>query len=87
MISISYAFRVAPSTVSQIVMETCSILWDCLHEQVLLNPSEAAWMNVAEEFEHRWHLPHCVGAMDGKHVLIQVSIALEFHRDYCTKYK
>ncbi len=30
-----------------------------------------AWKEVASTFENDWNLPHCVGALDGKHVVIQ----------------
>lgn len=29
------------------------------------------WMSVAGRFEEQWNFPHCIGALDGKHVLIQ----------------
>lgn len=74
MISLSYAFRIAPCTVSVIVRETCNAIWDCLNEQVLLTPKTESWMRIAQDFEAKWQLPHCVGAIDGKHVIIQVHI-------------
>ena len=29
------------------------------------------WKKVATEFEHSWQFPHCIGAIDGKHVTIR----------------
>lgn len=29
------------------------------------------WLNLAENFNNRWNFPHCVGAIDGKHVVLQ----------------
>lgn len=34
-------------------------------------PSEADWRTIAEEYRELWNFPHCVGAVDGKHVVIQ----------------
>lgn len=72
MVSISYAFRIGTSTLSNVINETCNVIWDCLHEDVLLTPSETAWVKLAKDFIEKWQLPHCVGALDGKHVVIQV---------------
>lgn len=74
MVSMSYAFRIGPSTVSHIIRETCNCIWDSLNQIVLKQPSEEMWLVVAKEFEERWQLPHCVGAIDGKHVIIQVCL-------------
>lgn len=29
------------------------------------------WLQIAKEYERVWNFPHCLGAIDGKHVLIQ----------------
>lgn len=36
------------------------------------NPEQ--WLKVADEFENLWNFPHCIGAMDGKHVILQAPI-------------
>lgn len=33
--------------------------------------TEEEWLTVAKEFEERWNFPHAIGAMDGKHVMLQ----------------
>jgi hypothetical protein len=32
------------------------------------------WIEIANEFGNIWNFPHCVGAVDGKHVLLQAPI-------------
>ena len=29
------------------------------------------WLKIAEQLEVRWNFPNCIGAIDGKHVIIQ----------------
>lgn len=72
MTSISYAFRIAHNTVSKIVPETCSAIWNSLKDKVFLQPSTTNWQNIAESFENICQFNNCIGAPDGKHVVIQV---------------
>ncbi|XP_071642980.1 uncharacterized protein [Temnothorax longispinosus] len=72
MTSTSYQYLVGLTTVSNIIQETCKALWTCLSEEVLPYPLKMIdWLNIAQEFENQWHFNHCIGAIDGKHVVIQ----------------
>ena len=37
-------------------------------------PTRADWSTMAEQFEWRWNFPNCIGAIDGKHVVIQAPV-------------
>ncbi|KYN06577.1 Putative nuclease HARBI1 [Cyphomyrmex costatus] len=72
MSSISYQYLIGLTTISNIIEETCHIIWTCLQKEVL--PSylnEENWLNISNDFENKWNFNHCIGAIDGKHVLIQ----------------
>lgn len=71
-ISFSYQYLVGVTTVSNIIQETCKALWTCLSKEVLPYPLKTTdWLNIAKEFEEQWDFNHCIGAIDGKHVIIQ----------------
>lgn len=36
--------------------------------------TQEKWMEVVNEFDTKWNFPHCVGAIDGKHVALQCPI-------------
>ena len=56
----------------KIIYETCDALWDCLYNDFVKFPStDAEWKSIANEFEQFWNYPHCVGAIDGKHIAIK----------------
>ena len=44
-----------------------------------MSPEE--WKLVSEEYKEKWNFPRCVGALDGKHVLMQApaNSGLNFH--------
>ncbi|XP_047141512.1 uncharacterized protein LOC124816382 [Hydra vulgaris] len=67
--TIAANYRMSPTTVGRIVHETCNAIWNNLLREYVKTPnSETEWEKIAYEFETRCHFPHCVGAIDGKHV-------------------
>ena len=68
----SFSFRVGRSTVSNIIRETCDGIWKALSPMYLKPPSTTEdWLKIAQEFEEEWNFPHCIGAIDGKHVAME----------------
>nr|CAI5824359.1 unnamed protein product [Callosobruchus analis] len=40
----------------------------------MLPTSTEQWLAISERFEKQWNFPHCIGAIDGKHVVLQAPI-------------
>ena len=71
-LSQAFAFRMGTATESNIVNETCEALWFSLKDQYLALPATANdWLRVAKEFEEEWNFRTCIGALDGKHIMIE----------------
>ena len=73
--TISASYRMSEASVGRIVKETCTAIWDKLLECGYMKCPETTteWKKKATEFECLWNFPNCVGAVDGKHVIIQCS--------------
>ena len=77
--SISFAYQLWKSTVSDIVSKTSKAVYDSLKDiydslkDTYLSPpkNSAEWNRISEQFEEQWNFPHVIGALDDKHVRIE----------------
>ena len=46
-------------------------MWDVLPLIYLPEPKKQDWQNIAAGFYNRGNFPNCLGALDGKHIVIQ----------------
>ena len=56
------------STVRGIVLQVCEALWRNLQPYYLPEEHCDSWLDHAQRFNDLWQFPHCVGALDGKHI-------------------
>lgn len=69
--SLAYQFRIAHNTISEIIPEVLDAIYYAYKDEYLKLPTTSAdWIKIAQEFEDMWQFPHCLGAIDGKHVRI-----------------
>lgn len=69
---LGYNFRVGKETIQKFVPDVARAIVDEYAAEVISLPTtNEAWLEVAGDFEARWNLPHCLGALDGKHIGIQ----------------
>lgn len=71
--SIAYQFRVGHNTVSKIINETCKAIWISLKSVSFPTLTREGWLAHARDFNEKWNFPHCIGAIDGKLIAMQVS--------------
>ena len=70
---IGTSFRISPTSVGRIVHETCIAIWNVLlaNNYIPSPKTEVEWKCIATEFERKWNFHHCIGAIDGKHIVMQ----------------
>lgn len=59
------------STVHYIIKKTCEAIWKHLLPIYLPEPNREKFMQTANGFLEKWNMPNCIGALDGKHCIIQ----------------
>jgi hypothetical protein len=65
-------FRIPVNTISGIIAETASAIWTVLMPDYLQCPrSPEEWLQVAKGFGTKWQYPLAIGAVDGKHCVVQ----------------
>ncbi|KAF8788888.1 putative nuclease HARBI1 like protein [Argiope bruennichi] len=69
--SLSYLFKFSKQTISKCIDDVCKAIIQELKEEIKLPENEDEWLCIAQQFENQWNFPNCLGAIDGKHVVIQ----------------
>ena len=70
--SLSFQFRISRAAISYIISQVSRAIYRHLGGAYLKVPSTCEeWLAVSKKFEERWNYPNCVGAIDGKHIVIQ----------------
>ena len=73
-ISMSYQYLLGLTTVSNIISETCDALWSVLSKDVLPYPfTKEKQLSISKEFEEIQDFNHCIGVINDKYIIIQVS--------------
>lgn len=68
---ISRNYFIGKSTAHYIIQETCEAIWKRLSLVFLPPPNVEDFNKISEGFFQKWNIPNCIGALDGKHCLIQ----------------
>nr|CAI5870049.1 unnamed protein product [Callosobruchus analis] len=79
-----YNTRIHESTISKFVPEVCTAIYKHLKGKYLRTPRTAEeWLKVAEDYEEKWNFPHCIGALDGRHITFNAPISSgSFYHNY-----
>ena len=82
--SLAFQFRISRHAISYIVDETCAAITEVIGKEFMQVPqSEEQWLRVREKFYERWNFPNCLGAIDGKHiVMLQPAKSGSHYRNY-----
>ena len=69
--SLEYQFTLSRRSISRIVSNVAQALIDVFQKQYLRTPSNAeGWTVISEKFFQRWNFPNLIGAVDGKHIVL-----------------
>ena len=70
--SLEFQFRISRRMISQAVIDVCNAIVTRLGPKYLSSPkTEAEWTTISEKFNARWNFPNGIGALDGKHIVMQ----------------
>ena len=70
--SLEYQFRIGRRSISRIIPKVAKALIDKMQHQYLKTANTAEeWLVISEKFSQRWNFPNMIGAVDGKHIVIE----------------
>ncbi|KAK4877281.1 hypothetical protein RN001_009787 [Aquatica leii] len=74
--SLMYATRIHETTISRFIPKVCSSIVSKLKSDYLRTPRNSEdWKKIAEDFNDMWQFPHCIGALDGRHITFRAPIS------------
>ncbi|XP_067928271.1 uncharacterized protein [Watersipora subatra] len=66
-----YEWYISVASLSQIISETSRAIYNCLKDDFIKTPSSVQeWLNISTDLEEKWNFPNAIGALDGKHVMM-----------------
>ena len=69
--TLAATFHLGVSTVHYIIKDTCLAIWNELKDEFMPIPKMQDWRKIESEFWTWWNFPNCIGAIDGKHIMLQ----------------
>lgn len=69
--SLEFQFRISRASISKAVIEVSEAIANRLSDYLKTPKSEAEWIEIAKKFNQRWNFPNGIGAIDGKHIVMQ----------------
>ncbi|KAL4720970.1 hypothetical protein ACJJTC_019230 [Scirpophaga incertulas] len=72
--SLQYLFKISKKAISKFIPKVCQAIINGLKDNVKLPNNPQEWLKIADAFDELWNFPHCIGAVDGKHVVLQAPV-------------
>ncbi|RVE45037.1 hypothetical protein evm_010316 [Chilo suppressalis] len=72
--SLMYFSKISKSSIYNDISEVCVAINEALQDYAKTPSTEEEWLSIAQEFNEKWIFPNCIGAVDGKHCVIQAPI-------------
>ena len=70
--SLSFLFRISPTTISRFVPIVCHYIYQVLKEEHCSIPkTEQDWIKLSDDSYDRWQFPNSLLAIDGKHIALE----------------
>ena len=78
-----FNYRVGASTAGKFTQRVCIEIWNQMKDECFPVLNKEEWLNIAEGFKKNANFPHCIGAIDGKHIrLIRPNETGTMHFNY-----
>lgn len=65
-----YQCRISQPTISVIVRQVLDAIWKNVRQECFPDLTTNFWLKTAAEFYEKTNYPHCIGAIDGKHIRV-----------------